>query len=174
MRLVLINIARFFFLIFLQLLVVNQIGLGFLTPYISLVVYISFLFTFPINVSKYLLLIVALILGLTLDVFQNTGGIHASACLFLAFTRPFILARFRSESPIDEVQELTIYTEDFQKYVIYCLSLSMTFFFWLFLLEEFSLVKIPLILLKTLLSGIFSTLFIIIGQFLLFRKPKKN
>ena len=113
MRLVSLNIVRFLFLILIQLLVVDQISLGFMENYISLVIYVSFLLTFPINTSNYLLLVVALILGLTMDMFKDSGGIHASACLFLAFLRPFVLRRLQSQNPIDEVEELTVYTEDF-------------------------------------------------------------
>jgi hypothetical protein len=159
MRLVSLNIVRFLFLILIQLLVVDQISLGFMENYISLVIYVSFLLTFPI-------------LGLTMDMFKDSGGIHASACLFLAFLRPFVLRRLQSQNPIDEVEELTVYTEDLKKYITYTVLLLSGFFFWLFLLEEFSFSRIPMILLKTLLSTIFSTLLIIIGQYLLFRRPK--
>ena len=119
MRLVSLNIVRFLFLILIQLLVVDQISLGFMDNYISLVIYVSFLLTFPINTSNYLLLVVALILGLTMDMFKDSGGIHASACLFLAFLRPFVLRRLQSQNPIDEVEELTVYTEDLKKYITY-------------------------------------------------------
>lgn len=174
MNLVLVNIVRFIGLIFLQIFVVNQMSLGFLTPYISLVIYISFLLTFPVNVSRYILLLVALVLGITIDMFQNTGGIHASSCVFLAFVRPFLLSRLQSDSPIDDIQELNVYTEDLQKYTMYCLILAFCFFFWLFLLEEFSFGRIPLITLKALLSSVMSTFLIILGQYLLIRKPKTN
>lgn len=174
MRLIVLNIIRFSALVFLQIFVVNQMNLGFLNPYISLVIYISFLFTFPVNISKYILLIVAVILGLTVDMFQNTGGIHASACLFLAFIRPLLLERLQSDSPIDEIQELTVYTEDLQKYIFYCFLLACSFFFWLFLLEEFSFGRIPIIILKAILSSAISTALIILGQYLLIRKPKKQ
>ncbi len=172
MRLILLNIVRFIFLVLLQVFVINQINLGFLAPYISLVVYVSFLLTFPIRASKYVTLLVALFLGLTIDMFLNTNGIHASACVLLAFLRPFLLSRLQTDSPMDEIEELTVFTEDIQKYTLYIFILIFCFFLWLFLLEEFSFSKIPLIILKTILSTIFSTLLIILGQYLLFRKPK--
>jgi rod shape-determining protein MreD len=174
MRLILLNIFRFTGLIFLQIFVVNQMNLGFLNPYISIVVYISFLITFPVNISKYILLLVALILGLTIDMFQNTGGIHASACVFLAFVRPFLLSRIQSDNPIDDIQELNVYTEDLQKYIMYCFILSFFFFIGLFLFEEFSFGRIPLIALKAILSSTVSTSLIILGQYLFIRKPKKQ
>lgn len=172
MRLIFLNIIRFVLLILIQVFIINQLNLGFLTGYISIAIYISFILTFSTRVSKYVTLLVAFFLGLSVDLFINTHGIHASACVLLAFLRPYLLRRLQTESPMDEIDELTVYTEDLQKYVLYTLILSFGFFFWLFLIEEFSLSKIPLIILKTLLSGIATTFLIILGQFLLFRKPK--
>ena len=172
MRLIVTNIVRFFALIFIQIFVVNRLSLGFLNPYISMVIYISFLFTFPLQVSKYSTLLVALLLGLTVDIFQNTGGVHASACVFLAFMQPFVLRRLQTSNSMDDKQELNVYTQDLQQYSLYCFLLSFCFFFWLFLLEEFSFWKLPLITLKAILSSIASTFLIILGQFLLIRQPK--
>ncbi len=172
MNLIGANIFRFVGLILLQVFVVNQIDLGFLNPYISLAVYVSFLLTFSTKISKYVTMLVALLLGLSIDMFLNTEGIHASACLFLALVRPYLLRRIQTANPLENVQELTVYTEDIQKYALYSVLLLGAFFFWLFLIEEFSLLALPLILVKTVSSTIFTALLIIIGQYLLYRKPK--
>ncbi|MGB1040240.1 MAG: rod shape-determining protein MreD [Flavobacteriales bacterium] len=172
MRMIFLNIGRFLLLVLLQVFVINQMDLGFLNSYISIAIYISFILSFPVKASNYLLLLISFLLGLTIDLFMDTGGIHASACLTMAFLRPYLLRRLQTESPMDETTELTVYTEDLQKYVTYCLILVFCFFFWLFLLEEFSFSKIPLIILKTLISSVLSTILIILGQYLLFRKPK--
>lgn len=172
MNLIGANIFRFIGLILLQVFVVNQIDLGFLNSHISLAVYVSFLLTFSTKISKYITMLVALLLGLSIDLFLNTEGIHASACLFLALVRPYLLRRIQTANPLENVQELTVYTEDIQKYALYSVLLLGAFFFWLFLIEEFSLLALPLILVKTVLSTIFTALLIIIGQYLLYRKPK--
>lgn len=172
MNLILSNIVRFISLILVQVFLVNQIDLGFMNSYLSVVVYLSFLLTFPTKVSKYLTMIVALVLGITIDMFLNTSGIHASACLFLALVRPVLLRRIQTANPLENVQELTVYTEDIQKYALYTFLLVGSFFFWLFLMEEFSFLALPIIILKTLFSTIVSTILILTGQYLLFRKPK--
>jgi rod shape-determining protein MreD len=172
MRLITLNILRFFALILLQVFVINQINLGFLNTYISAVVYISFLLTFPTKVSKYFTLLVAFLLGIVIDIFLNTNGIHASACVLLAFVRPYLLERIQTDSPISEIQELTVFTEDLQKYILYTFILVFCFFFWLFILENFSFNNIFSVFLKTILSTLVSTILIIIGQYLLFRRLK--
>jgi|SaaInl5LU_22_DNA_1037371.scaffolds.fasta_scaffold39456_2 hypothetical protein len=172
MNSILANSLRFIGLVLIQVFVINQIDLGFLNSYISLSVYVSFLLTFSTKLPKYITMLVALGLGLCIDMFLNTEGIHASSCLFLALVRPLLLRRIQTTNPLENVQELTVYTEDIQKYALYCVMLLGAFFFWLFLLEEFSILALPLILLKTILSTIFTTLLIIVGQYLLYRKPK--
>lgn len=172
MNLVFSNILRFIFLVLVQVFIVNQIDLGIFNSYVSPLIYLSFLLTFSTKVSKYTTMVVALILGITIDMFLNTEGIHTSACLFLALVRPLLLRRIQTSNPLDNVQELTVYTEDIQKYALYSFLLIGAFFFWLFLMEEFSFISLPIILLKTLLSTIVSTFLILIGQYLLYQKPK--
>lgn len=164
------NIIRFFSLVLMQVLIVKHFNFGFLTNYISAIIYISFLFTLPHSISKYWVIILAFCLGLTVDVFSNTYGIHASACVFTAFLRPRLVESFNTDS-IYKVDELTIFTQDRQKYIYYIFILTFAFFLWLFFLEEFSFTKIPIILLKTILSTIISSFLIILGQLLLFKKP---
>ena len=76
MNLILSNIVRFISLILVQVFLVNQIDLGFMNSYLSVVVYLSFLLTFPTKVSKYLTMIVALVLGITIDMFLNTTNLQ--------------------------------------------------------------------------------------------------
>jgi len=45
----------------------------------------------PFSVSRIGLLIIGFITGLTLDYFVNTPGLHAAACLLVAYIRPFVI-----------------------------------------------------------------------------------
>ncbi|MEZ4853610.1 rod shape-determining protein MreD [Flavobacterium sp.] len=82
---VLLNITRFLVLLFAQVLVFNNINiLGYINPY----PYILFILLFPINGNKFLLLLSSFLLGLLIDMFSNSAGIHAFASTFLAYIRP--------------------------------------------------------------------------------------
>jgi rod shape-determining protein MreD len=71
-----------------QVLVLNNIQFsGYVNPFL----YILFILWLPINIPNWLLMLVAAFLGLVVDVFSNTLGMHMSACIFLAFCRPFVL-----------------------------------------------------------------------------------
>lgn len=82
------NIIRFIVLLLLQVMVFNNIQLsGFLNPYL----YVLFILLLPFETPPWLLLVLSFFMGLSVDVFSNTLGIHASACVFMGFLRPFIL-----------------------------------------------------------------------------------
>lgn len=172
MRLLITNILRFIFIVFFQIFVLNNIDFGPLNYVLNPVVYIAFIIAFPNNYSKYTLLLVAFVLGLTVDMFINTHGIHASACVLMAYSRTFIVRQLESQNTFDESFDLTIHTTEKTSYLKYMTTLTLIFFFWLFLMEEFSFYKLPIILLKTILSTIFSVILMLLGQFLLFKKQK--
>ena len=81
------NIARFILLLAAQILLFNNINfLGFINPY----PYILFIILFPVNGNKFGLLAASFLIGLLMDMFLNSGGVHATSCLILAFFRPAI------------------------------------------------------------------------------------
>src|SRR5690606_34328656 len=78
------NTARFFLLLLLQVVVFNNMHIfGYITPY----PYILFIILFPANNDRYGLLLWSFLLGLILDMFSDSGGIHAASCLILAYYR---------------------------------------------------------------------------------------
>lgn len=84
----LLNTVRFLVLVFFQVTVFNNIHfLGFITPY----PYILFILLYPLNINRNLFLILSFSLGLILDIFNNSGGIHTTACITLAFVRQNLL-----------------------------------------------------------------------------------
>ena len=83
----LVNISRFVLLLAVQIIIFNNMDfLGYISPY----PYLLFIILYPVNGNKSGLLIASFLLGLTMDMFSNSGGIHATACLILAYFRPYI------------------------------------------------------------------------------------
>jgi rod shape-determining protein MreD len=84
-RLVLGNILRFVVLVLIQVLIFNKINLGgYLNPY----VYVMFILLLPFETPKWLLLVSSFAIGLSVDLFSGTIGMHAAASTFMAFVRP--------------------------------------------------------------------------------------
>jgi rod shape-determining protein MreD len=150
---VLLNIARFVALVLAQVFIFDNIHLfGFINPY----VYILFLVLFPVRVNTMQFMFLGFLLGLTMDFFSDTGGIHAAACLVIAYLRPVFL-RFSFGISI-EYHSIKISNTPGGGRLTYLSLMVLTHHLILFFLEIFSL-KHTLFILKTaLFSSIFTIL----------------
>ena len=82
------NATRFIALILIQVIILNNINfLGYINPYL----YILFILVFPFTGNRSLLIILAFVLGLTIDIFTDSGGVHAAASTFIGYARPAFL-----------------------------------------------------------------------------------
>jgi rod shape-determining protein MreD len=83
------NIIRLAIFILVQVYVLNKIPHlhRFITPYL----YYLFILWLPFSVSRLGLLIIGFITGLILDYFMTTPGLHAAACVLIAYIRPFVI-----------------------------------------------------------------------------------
>ena len=83
-------ILRFIVLVAIQVFILNNIQLGgVINPYL----YILFLLTLPVQTPRLLLLLIGFALGISIDMFQNSTGIHAFACVLIAFFKTCCTSR---------------------------------------------------------------------------------
>ena len=151
------NILRFLILVLLQVLVLNNIQfLGFVNPYI----YILFILSLPVKMPRWAALLLAFVLGLTIDIFANTPGMHAFASVMVAFSRNAVINLFIS---IDEGNNPTpsFYTFSVGTYVKYVVVMVFIHHFTLFFLEAFSFTHFWLVLAKIILSSAVTVLLIL-------------
>ena len=162
---IVINIVRFIVLVFLQILLLNNINLaGFINPYL----YIFFILMYPLDGNKGLLIVLSFLLGLSIDIFEDSGGVHAAACAFIAFIRPFVL-KF-SFGVSYEYNSVKIKKADPLERLTYISSLVFMHHFIMFSLEIFSFQHILLLLKSTLFSGIFTIIVVVCTMILFNRK----
>ena len=152
--------------VLVQILMMNHIQFsGFVNPYF----YVLFILLLPINIPRYLILILGFLLGITIDVFSNTPGVHASSTVFMAFLRPFVI----NVSNVDEQDRMMIPSLAniglgwFARYAGILILLHHLF---LFFVEIFTFQGFLHTLLRSFSSAIFTFVFILISQFLIFRK----
>ena len=145
------SIIRFVVLILAQALVFNYINfMGSINPY----PYILFIILFPVNNNRTLFIFLSFMLGLFLDIFSDSGGVHASACITIAFIRPAVL-KF-AFGMIYEHQSIKFNNTEFGNRVIYFSILIVIHHLMMFLLEIFNMSNIILVFQKTLFSSIFT------------------
>ncbi|NNE02361.1 MAG: rod shape-determining protein MreD [Eudoraea sp.] len=79
---------RFVLLVLVQVLVFNKLNfVGFINP----MVYLLFLYWYPIKQKRAIFLLISFLLGLTIDIFSDTVAFHAAATVTLAYFRPAIM-----------------------------------------------------------------------------------
>ena len=133
-------------------------------------IYILFIILLPFDTPRSLLLFLSLALGLTIDVFTNTPGVHASACLIIGFLRPVILELITSRETLESVVAPRVKTMGFHWFVTYTISVVVVHHFFLFFIEAFTFQGFLLTLLRIILSSVLSIALILLSQYLIFRK----
>jgi rod shape-determining protein MreD len=149
----------FVILIVTQLLVFNNIELsGYINPY----VYVLFILLLPFDVPNIVLLLSAFLLGLCIDLFMGTPGVHSSATVLMAFARPAVLTIF---SPREGYQ-----TGTQPRMIKYTVLLVLIHHFTLFYLEVFTLHHFFSTFLRALSSSLLTSVILIFSQYFIFRK----
>jgi hypothetical protein len=161
------NITRFILLLAAQILIFNRIDLfGFINPF----PYILFIILYPVNGNKSGLLAASFLLGLLMDMFWNSGGVHAAACLVLAYYRPAIFKfSFGLSYEYQTVRLNDVVTPERFSFLLISIVLH---HFALFVLEVFKVSFLWDILVRTVLSTIFTIITCIIIIYII--KPSKR
>jgi hypothetical protein len=150
-----------------QILIFNNLDfLGFINPF----PYLLFIILYPVNGNKTGLLVASFFLGLILDMFCNSGGVHAAASLLLAYYRPYIFKfSFGLSYEYQTVRLNDVLTPERFSFLAIAVVLH---HFVLFILEVFRVSFLFEIILKTFASTIFTLITCILIIYLF--KPNKT
>ncbi|NJM14140.1 MAG: rod shape-determining protein MreD [Bacteroidales bacterium] len=157
---------RFILFVLLQVYVFNNIQFsGLINPYF----YILFVLLLPFETPKWLLLISSFLLGLSIDFLSHTPGMHAFACVIMAYLRPFVLSVLAPREGYSQGSLPRIGFYGFSWFLKYTLILS--------LIHHLSLFFVELYTLKFFFSTLFRAIFsyhhyqhdYLLSQYLVFR-----
>ena len=130
------NIIRLALFILVQVYVLNQIPPlhRFIIPYL----YFLFILWLPFSIGRGQLLVVGFLTGLALDYFMVTPGLHAAACVLIAYIRPFVINILTPKDSAEyNYREPSSKAMGWTPYVVYVLILTffhngyMVFLEWL-------------------------------------------
>ena len=170
-RIILINFLRFTALLFLQVFLLKNITLyNISTPYL----YILFILLLPFETPNWLLFALAFVMGLSIDAFYDTPGLHAAACIVLAFVRILFISITVQQEGFDHEPEPTLSTMGFRWFFTYTLVLTLVHHFFLFNLEVFRFSEIAYTLGRFVLSSIFTVFLMLLTGFLFFRRKERK
>src|SRR5690606_13093606 len=125
---------------------------------------------YHLHTNTHSFLIVGSLLGLILEIFNNSGGVHTTACITLAFIRENLLKMSFGYSYEFHIMRITDNLSS--ELVVYVISSVIIHRTVLIFLEVFNINFIVEILLRTITSSIFTVIliFLIIG---LIKYPRK-
>jgi rod shape-determining protein MreD len=165
------NIFRFILLVLIQVLIIKNLELGrFINPFI----YVLFIIMLPFETPKWLLLLSAFTLGITIDMFYDTAGMHAAACVAMAYVRPGILKLFSPRDGYETGTQPTIQYLGIPWFLSYSGILIVLHHLILFYIEIFRFSEFFPTLLRVLVSSLFSMLLIVFSQYLFNRKKDQE
>ena len=168
-KIVLVNILRWFILLFIQIILLRNLSLYSLsTPF----VYILFLLLLPFGIPNIVLYLLAFITGLTLDAFYDTMGVHATACVVLAFVRISFISISLNRDAIDDPEPSLSYM-GFQWFSLYAFLCVIAHHLVLFFLETFKVTEIGYTLMRCGLSCIFTLLIILLVEFIFYKRTSR-
>jgi rod shape-determining protein MreD len=170
-RTIIVNLLRFILLVFIQVFLLKNITLYNLsTPYL----YILFILLLPFEIPNFLLFALAFILGLTIDAFYDTPGLHAAACVLLAFVRLQFINITVQKDGFDNEPEPTVSVMGFRWFFTYAIVLTLFHHFFLFNLEVFRFSEIQYTFTRVVLSSIFTVFLMLISGLLFYRSRERK
>jgi rod shape-determining protein MreD len=150
------SLIYFVALVLTQALVVNNIHfLRLMTPFL----YVYFIIKLPVGRSSVQTTFLSFLLGITIDILSNTSGMHAAACTFAGFARPFIIRIFMRED-LPENLIPSYKTFGYGGFIRFTLMIVILHHVSLFLIESLTLFD-PLFLMIRIVAGIALTTLLI-------------
>ncbi|MFK8039710.1 MAG: hypothetical protein AB8B74_15570 [Crocinitomicaceae bacterium] len=162
-------IIYFLFIVLLQGLVVNNLQIG---VYAYPMIYILAILVLPFEFGIIATLGIAIVLGVFMDALSDTFGLHTSATVFIAYSRPMILKVLKPRDGYELALMPTIHDMGILWFSAYFSIAIVVHHIWFFILEIFRFDLIGLIALKIIVSSFLSFCILFGLQYLLY-KPSK-
>lgn len=134
-------------------------------------IYLLGILSFPINMRSFPLILLSFGIGLFIDVFYDTLGLHASAVTLLAFLRSFWLKALSPNGGYDDSNP-TLPEMGIGWYISYSLPLVFAFSLMFFIADQWGTGGLFGVLNKSLFSSIFTVILAIIVQLLFFKRRR--
>src|SRR6478735_8500386 len=165
------NIIRFILFILVQVFILHKIPPlhRFIVPYL----YFLYILWLPFNLSRASLMIIAFFYGLTLDYFLKSPGLHAAACVLIAFVRPIVVNMLIAQEGADQnYASPSIRSMGWAPYATLVFILTVLHHVYLVFLEWMQFGNFWFFMGKVLATTAVSLLLILITELLFFRKEK--
>ncbi|HXB14014.1 MAG TPA: rod shape-determining protein MreD [Bacteroidia bacterium] len=164
------NILRLLVFILLQVSIIKHLDLGnLINPFL----YVICLLMLPINMNKGWVILIAFATGMIVDMFYNTMGMNAAACVFMAYCRPWVLSIYAPKGEYEATAKPNIQTMGLTWVISYAGTLVFLHHLVLFYLEALTFSSFFFTFLKVILSSLATLVLILLSQVLMQRNTAR-
>ncbi len=165
-----VNVFRLIILLLLQVLLFSNMRFSiFVNPY----VFPLFVLLLPFETPRWLLLFLGLGAGLLLDFFLGSWGMHAAACLFVGYARPFLINIITPKGTEFEVSP-NLFAQGIAWFSIYTTVTMLIYLTFYFVVEAGTFYNFFWLLLKIAGSTVVSVIFILILLYFFSARKKRR
>ena len=157
------NIIQFIVLLLLQVLILQNVQLS---RYIHLYIFPLFILSLPLKNPQWIVLLLSFFIGLSVDIFYQTIGMHAAALLVMTMFRPFVSGILEPKGGYELEKTPNRHNLGLIWFLQYASFLLFIFLLSYFLIEAASWKEFGHVLIRTIASFFCSMVLIIITQFL--------
>ena len=153
------NILIFGILFFLQVFVLNKV-LFYQYIILSPILIILLLYKYQKNSKENLLF--SFLIGVLIDIFNNSLGVYALTCLIIVYFRNFWVLKIVGEEKTEEINTMTVHELGILQNTLYAIPIIVLFFSLLSLFESdvfFSINNLLFIIISSFINYIFILLF---------------
>lgn len=157
------SIWRFLGLVAVQTLLLKQLGQAVEATYFNVLLYPLFILFLPLQMPAPFLVLLGFAVGITVDIFYGSPGIHASAGAFSGFARGIVVATFSPKGGFS--QKELIFSPYHVSWQTYFRGAALFFFlhlFWYFSVDAFTFVYFGSIAIKTFFSWCLTMVFVVL------------
>jgi len=158
-----LQIVLFFVYVILQVVLLKNLVL-FNTSFCFL--YVAFILLLPVEMSNLLLMLIAFLLGISVDIFYNSLGLHTIALVLLAYLRNYWLATITPQGGYDIGTPPTLAANGLQWFLVYTLPLVFVHHLVLFFVEASGFTLFWYTMLKAISSLLFTMAVMLLLQYL--------
>lgn len=145
-----------------------------LSSYVNPYIYISFILLLPVTVKPWQIVVISFLVGLTMDAFSSTPGLHIAATNFMGFIRIHYLNATTTKEDIEGRISPTMSQKGIVWFVFYCFVMTFIHHTILFFFEIYGFQEFFSTLFRILLSTITTVSLIIVGQLIFFKSKIRN
>lgn len=156
-------------LILVQVLIIQNINLS---SYIILLPYVLIIILLPFEFSRLSVLFISFFVGVCIDYFYDSSGLHASACTIMGFSRYYILKFISPRDGYDLGVKPTVNDMGLAWFLSYAGLLILVHHFFFFYLEVFRFNEFFRTFFRVFLSSIGTFVLIYLIQFLFYTNRK--